>query len=252
MVINPGTPTGSCLVGVSADGTTWKYLEKTAPVGGFKRGVKYVVTVDAADATLENVVVGGSGKVWMDRNLGATKVAASSTDTDAYGYIYQWGRGTDGHQRRESSGTTTTLSNLDDPDHNDFILTSSSPYDWRNPQNHNLWQGASGTNNPCPSGFRLPTYTEIYNEKITWVSNNAAGAFASPLKLTVAGYKLYGDATNVVVGAGSSGYYWTSTVDGTEIWRMEIMGSNMVYPNGRVAFSKYARSYGYSVRCIKD
>jgi hypothetical protein len=50
MVINPGTPTGNCAIGLSADGTTWKYITKTAPVGGFLRGKKYVVSVDAATA----------------------------------------------------------------------------------------------------------------------------------------------------------------------------------------------------------
>ncbi|PKP05708.1 MAG: hypothetical protein CVU10_10180 [Bacteroidetes bacterium HGW-Bacteroidetes-5] len=165
MVINPGTPTGSCLVGVSTDGTTWKYLEKAVPVGGFKRGVKYVVTIDAATATLENVVVGGAGKIWMDRNLGATRVATSSTDAEAYGDLYQWGRLSDGHQIR-TSGTTTTLADSDTPGHNNFIRSSSLPIDWRDPQNDNLWQGVSGTNNPCPSGFRVPTETELNDERL--------------------------------------------------------------------------------------
>jgi uncharacterized protein (TIGR02145 family) len=34
------------------------------------------------------------------------------------------------------------------------------PYDWRVPQNDNLWQGVDGTNNPCPEGWRIPTQTE--------------------------------------------------------------------------------------------
>jgi hypothetical protein len=39
-----------------------------------------------------------TGRVWLDRNLGATRVAASSTDTEARGYYYQWGRNDDGHE----------------------------------------------------------------------------------------------------------------------------------------------------------
>ncbi|MFZ1451482.1 MAG: hypothetical protein WAT20_02205, partial [Ferruginibacter sp.] len=46
-----------------------------------------------------------TGKIWMDRNLGASRVATSSTDDLAYGDLYQWGRLTDGHQNR-TSGTT--------------------------------------------------------------------------------------------------------------------------------------------------
>ncbi len=50
MVINPGTPTGNCAIGLSEDGTTWKYITKTALTGGFLRGKKYEVSVDAATA----------------------------------------------------------------------------------------------------------------------------------------------------------------------------------------------------------
>jgi hypothetical protein len=38
-----------------------------------------------------------TGKVWLDRNLGATQVATSKTDSAAYGHYYQWGRNDDGH-----------------------------------------------------------------------------------------------------------------------------------------------------------
>jgi len=38
------------------------------------------------------------GKTWMDRNLGAYQVATSSTDANAYGDFYHWGRRSDGHQ----------------------------------------------------------------------------------------------------------------------------------------------------------
>ena len=114
--------------------------------------------------------VGGSGGVttvinpitgaeWMDRNLGASRVATAIDDQTSYGYLYQWGRGNDGHQDR-GSGLTTTLSDGDDPGHGFFILTSASPHDWRSTQNDNLWQGVNGINNPCPAGFRVPTEAE--------------------------------------------------------------------------------------------
>jgi len=107
-----------------------------------------------------------TGKVWMDRNLGATRVATSSIDALSYGDLYQWGRDSDGHQIR-TLGTTTTLSVSDIPGHGDFILTSSSPYDWRSGQNDNLWQGVNGTNNPCPAGYRLPTDVEWDDERMS-------------------------------------------------------------------------------------
>jgi len=244
MVIEPGTPTGNCIISISTDGTTWKYISKTAPVGGFKRGIKYVVTVDASSASALETgeVVSLTSRVWMDRNLGASRVAISSTDEDAYGDLYQWGRLADGHQLRTSL-TTDILSISDVPGHSSFITTSSDPNDWRSPQNVNLWQGTSGTNNPCPTGFRLPTHTELNDERLTWSSNNAAGAYSSPLKLTLAGARRRSNGTFNLVG--SYGYYWSSTVNGTYSRFLDIFSSStMMYSD--------ANATAFSVRCIKD
>ena len=81
-------------------------------------------------------------KCWMDRNLGASKIAGSSNDVSAYGDLFQWGRGADGHQIR-TSGMTAILSSSDNPGHSNFITPAASPYDWRSPQNPNLWQGVN-------------------------------------------------------------------------------------------------------------
>lgn len=178
----------------------------------------------------------------MDRNLGASGAATSEDDAEAYGDLYQWGRLTDGHEQRTSS-TTGTLSTTDVPGYGSFILAPSSPHDWRSPQNGNLWQGVSGINNPCPSGFRLPTEAEWEIERASWISNNSAGALASPLKLVPAGYRDLYDGT--LYDAGSFGYYWSSTVNGSNSRYLFFYGGNAnMYSNGR--------AYGYSVRCIKD
>jgi len=191
----------------------------------------------------------------MDRNLGATQVATSSTDYLAYGDLYQWGRASDGHQTivwtssatsdgAEQARKTATLSTTDTPGHDDFIITGYNPYDWRNPQNDNLWQGVSGTNNPCPSGYRLPTEAEWETERTSWSSNNSAGAFSSPLKLPVAGSL---DASNngLLIGAGFHGNYWSSTVSGTYSHHLTFYNSDaFVIGNYRVL--------GLSVRCLKD
>ncbi|MEA3447186.1 MAG: FISUMP domain-containing protein [Bacteroidota bacterium] len=192
----------------------------------------------------EDVVVNPTtGEIWMDRNLGASQVADSSTDVDAYGDLYQWGRGTDGHQIR-TSVTTSTLATSDTPGHGDFIInSSSSPYDWRSPQNDNLWQGVSGTNNPCPSGSRLPTEAELDAERQSWSSNDAAGAFASPLKFPVAGARFGNNGS--LGNTGSYGYYWSSTVGGTDARYLYFYSSD-------ASMSSNRRAYGFSVRCIKD
>ena len=194
---------------------------------------------ESSFGTVENPT---TGEIWMDRNLGASQVATSSTDPDAYGDLYQWGRGTDGHEKR-TSGTTATLSSSDTPGHGDFITTSSEPYDWRNPQSDDLWQGVNGTNNPCPSGYRLPTDAEWEAERLSWSSYDAAGAFASPLKLPVAGSRDFSDGSLYLVG--SYGGYWSSTVDG-------IFVRSMNFNSIGAAMSSNGRAIGSSVRCIKD
>jgi len=198
------------------------------------------------------VDVTSAGQIWMDRNLGASQQATAYNDYQAYGALYQWGRLSDGHEcitwtsstsGTPVNGTTTTNSTTDDPGHGDFILEPNSPYDWRDPQNDNLWQGVSGINNPCPSGYRLPTQTELMTERTSWGSSNNNGAYASPLKLVVAGTRDYSNGTLVNVGGGSG--YWSSTVDGTNARNILINSTNALpYPMYRAA--------GFSVRCIKD
>ena len=181
-----------------------------------------------------------TGKIWMDRNLGATQVATSSTDANSYGDLYQWGRRSDGHQCRTTL-TTSTLSTTDQPAHSSFIFASDFPFDWRSPQNTNLWQGVNGVNNPCPSGYRLPTSIEWEQERQSWTSNNAVGAFASPLKLPVGGIRQASGLDRV----GMEGLYWSSTVSGT----------NFVYLNFESAFANTSAANGiagFCVRCIKN
>jgi uncharacterized protein (TIGR02145 family) len=182
-----------------------------------------------------------TGKIWMDRNLGASQVATSSSDANAYGDLYQWGRRADGHQCR-TSPTTATLSSTDQPAHGDFIFAPNSPNDWRSPQNTNLWQGVNGINNPCPSGYRLPTDAELEAERLSWSQNNSIGAFASPLKLSLAGAR---DISGSFLSVGSGSCYSSSTVSSYESLYLNfyIVGAGMQI---------YNRAHGCTVRCLKD
>jgi len=186
-------------------------------------------------------IVSTTGKTWMDRNLGATQLATSSTDAAAYGDLYQWGRAADGHQIR-TSGTTATLSSSDTPGNALFITNNSGNYNWRSPKNDLLWQGVGGVNNPCPSGFRLPTYAELDAERASWGTQNAAGAFASPLKLTLAGKRDGGNNGSLTY---STGVFWSSTVYADFSGFLSFDANNASMVNS-------IRVYGLSVRCIKD
>ena len=205
-------------------------------------GIFPVGTVNCAGATaVINVTNPTTGKIWMDRNLGASQVATSSTDAASYGDLYQWGRLADGHQCR-TSATTGNLSSVDQPANGNYII-ASSPYDWRSPQNTNLWQGVNGINNPCPSGYRIPTESEINAERLSWSFNTSVGAFSSPLKLPMAGFR---SGTNGVLNnVGTGGHFWSSGVGGTN-------SSNLDFSSSSAGMSYSYRAFGAAVRCIKN
>jgi uncharacterized protein (TIGR02145 family) len=183
-----------------------------------------------------------TGRTWMDRNLGASRVATSPTDKRAYGYLYQWGRTNDEHEKRYSPNTST-LTNIDQPDDGKFILVPNGPYDWRSERNNDLWQGEDGINNPCPSGYRLPTEDEWEAERQSWSSKDAAGAYGSPLKLPLAGFRSRSSGSIFLVD--SVGNYWASSVSGSDAMSLNFLSSN-------ASLYSSNRAHGFSVRCIKD
>lgn len=214
---------------------------------GVKEGTAYLdlcnicVGGNTGNSPCYEEVTSATGRIWLDRNLGASRVATSSRDSAAYGDLYQWGRPRDGHQLRTST-TSFVASGSDTPGHGDFIAAPLSPKDWREPQNDTLWQGLDGTN-PCPQGFRLPTEEELDAEKRSWGSGNKeAAAFASPLKFVVAGKREWEDGTFYTT---PDGFYWSSTVDGSDARYLIIMGDFAFIP-------PFTRASGMSVRCIKN
>lgn len=209
------------------------------PLGG---SLKVIPIFTCPEPTPPAKVVSTTGRIWIDRNLGAARAAESLNDRCAYGDLYQWGRLTDGHEKR-NSGTTTTLSAGDVPGHGLFITNT----DWRATANDNLWHGVGSiNNNPCPSGFRLSTEAEITAEVNSWSSKNAAGAFASPLKLVTAGGRLHHDGSIVYEVEGVKlGAYWSSTVEGEDVRTVKLGAA-------AIEFQGTSRGYGLSVRCIKN
>jgi hypothetical protein len=201
-------------------------------------------TYKGSSVTYGTVYNSTTTKVWLDRNLGASQIATSSTDSAAYGDLFQWGRRDDGHQTR-TSATTGTLSTTDDTTGNaSFILAPSSPFDWRSDNNTNRWNAIPMVNNPCPAGFRPPNETELDAERLSWSSNNSAGAFASPLKMTVAG--LRNAISGSLVSVGTHGVYWSSSVGVNNSPRtIYFYGSGASMINS-------SRAAGLAVRCLKD
>ena len=198
-----------------------------------------------------NTVIGANNRIWMDRNLGATRVAISSSDEEGFGDLYQWGRNSDGHQIK-TSVTSSNLSNTDIVNNALFIISSSVPYDWRAPQNNNLWQGVNGINNPCPKGFRIPTYEEWETEVASWIPqiiNNMPGkginsAYLSTLKLTAPKFRSHLNGNPAIRTE-----YWTSTIPTGSTGAISLV---IDVNNSGFTLSGSYRANGLTCRCIKD
>ncbi len=243
------TTTGGQNIVLNAIGTPFaagdfSYVLNTNPSCDFTRSA-------VAGFTFGTITT-ASGKVWMDRNLGATREAQSSTDFLAYGDLYQWGRNADGHQLINWTGvstgapvndaTTTSLATADQANNSLFIVSSTAPQDWRQGQNNNLWQKATGINNPCPAGFHVPTSTEFANEFTALGITNSNTAFTR-LKLSVSGNRNYSDGA--LSNVGSNGSYWSSTVSGASATSRNFNATGTNASNGN-------RANGLTVRCLKD
>jgi uncharacterized protein (TIGR02145 family) len=216
----------------------------------FSKAMAFTAVCDGTQPTAVVVVTSSTGRIWMDRNLGAKRAATAADDFEAYGCMYQWGRGNDGHASiiwTSSGGTTVngitpTVSSMDTPGHALFITTTGG--NWHSPTNNALWQDTAGVNNPCPPDFRLPTQTEFQAEITAYSITDKSTAYTNGiLKLVTAGNRQYNNGG--VYNANTTGNYWTSTT---------AISPNTVYFSFNNAQSNLpaTRANGLSVRCIKE
>ena len=189
-----------------------------------------------------------TGHKWLDRNLGASQVCTAYNDANCYGDYYQWGRGADGHEDKNSATTSIQATSLP-PKHNKFIKGHSDwvtdiSYDGLHPVSRAYnWSQRDGSS-VCPVGFRVPTSVELKTETIDNGVTNRETAFTSFLKLPSAGYR---DLSAGAFGdVGGIGYMYTSTVKNSSEPFEIYFDTTFI---GFVPSSSFA--YGDSVRCMK-
>jgi len=190
-----------------------------------------------------------TGRVWLDRNLGASQVCTTFNDAACYGDYYQWGRGFDGHQDSGSATTATLATNVNSAG-SSFITSGSSPFDWTTVDSDGSlrlvkWLQTDGSS-VCPAGFLVPNVAELKAETLDNGVTNRATAFSNFLKLPSAGERTrFSGSMNAV---GSWGSMWYSTVTyGDSTSRSFHFDSNLAY-----TFGYGSRASGLSVRCMKD
>ena len=190
-----------------------------------------------------------TGRIWLDRNIGATEVCDSNKDdmSGCYGYYFQWGRGFDGHEQKNSATTSIRVSDLNNSG-DKFIIGS---VDWvaHNIDNNGSirekrWGTLDGSS-VCPLGFRVPTMAEFKAE--TTENNesikNMEDAQNSFLKLPPSG-----DRQNQDGSISSDNYNMTWTLDNssTDEYAYTLhLGYN--YAN----FIIKDKASGLPLRCIK-
>ncbi len=189
-----------------------------------------------------------TGRVWLDRNLGARQVCTSSTDAACYGDLYQWGRAKDGHESR-TSGNKAILATTITPATSMFI-NSKSPWDWTSIDSSgasriDAWANG-GANDICPAGFSVPTEAELAADTISANITGNASAFSSFLRIPVAGYR---DRENGSVSSvRSSAYLWSRSANGVNGRGLNITVSIADFNSN----NSNSRALGFSVRCIRD
>ena len=154
-----------------------------------------------------------NGVKWATRNVDAPGTFAANPEDP--GMLYQWNRN---------------------------IGWSAIPSD-------TTWETA---NDVCPSGWRVPTVAELGSLAASgsqWTTQNGVngrifGSGDNTIFLPAAGYR---NPTNgALASVGTIGYYWSSTVSGTNAFRLSF-GSSFVDPG-----NLDDRAFGFSVRCVSE
>lgn len=141
-------------------------------------------------------------QLWMDRNLGALTRTAG-------GYFYKWGQNVSGTGQGYSS-------------------------------NNNSWQLVNGINNPCPTGFHVPSSTEFDSEF------QASNYNPSYLGIVRDGWW---NGSNFEFTSNGTAGFWTSTVATGNTTSANFVRS---LNNSGFSIAGISRNYAFHVRCIKN
>ena len=198
----------------------------------------------------------------MDRNLGAT--SATPGDVGALGLLYQWGRkdpflsgssisssfqaASTGNWETSSTRITNALA-ISNPT---TFFTGSSNY---LPDAN--WQSKKTAYDPCPAGWRVPDGGEngIWKSagfaKTSFDSTNRGYSFSISSPETTwypaPGYLLCDNGAFAY--SDERGYYWSVTpCDDYRAYYLGFIISNRNF----YLTDAIARSYGFSVRCLKE
>ena len=209
--------------------------------------------------------------IWAPVNCGY-EPATSDSKGYPYGKLYQWGRkygqgyttSYDASVPEMVEGPISAINGQKDIYSNTFFTVSESPYDWTSPQKDDLWNSGTEDNpvkteyDPCPEGWRVPTYAELAHltnssSSFMTVGDQEGRYFcgdytyldnAPQVFFPAAGYRgsYYGDASD---RGYYDGYYWSSCPYGN-------YACLLYFSDGKAIMGYSYRANGYSVRCVQE
>jgi uncharacterized protein (TIGR02145 family) len=204
--------------------------------------------------------------IWAPVNCGYHK------DDYKYGKLYQWGRkygqGYDGDATTptiEEGGISAITGQHKSKSNVFFTSTSEFNYDWLYPQDSKLWNSGTDSNpvktenDPCPEGWRVPTYAELdelNNNYSSWTTddNGRSGRwFSGPNSYTASVPQVFfpaaggrGSYDGTADDRGSDGSYWSSRPYSDYASRLHFDSSSVNMSNA------VDRALGFSVRCVQE
>ncbi|MDR0371929.1 MAG: PKD domain-containing protein [Prevotellaceae bacterium] len=215
-------------------------------VNGTKKRVSLNVKVQDCDCGCGAYISRGVWKAFMCHNLGADETLDPLIPAAGlHGAKYKFGTPKASLTMAQDQSSASTIAN--------WTIAANYPY-----QTSGTWNMT--TNNPCPTGFRVPTVSEwegviANNAKTatgTWAdaaTNFSSGIhFGDRLFLPAAGSRFH--QSGMLSVRGKFGYYWASN-NRNSSGVGEVL--RMVFVDGKPSIdSGGGRQAGYSVRCIAE
>lgn len=143
-----------------------------------------------------------------------------------------------------TSTTSTTLTSGQDASHGSFVTGNNA---WSSGLTNEYWNGLNGINNPCPTGYRLPTNSEI----TSFISSVSGGlktstAYSSVLKMPASMGRSRLDGA--ITMDNTNNLYWMSY--GTGAIGLQFYGGPS--SGGSYSLGGQQINYGGAVRCVQE
>lgn len=265
-ILNAFTDTGSLIISSITIGSEAKNnltaFNNLKIIPGIKYNLKLTITpVDGPLVRLGVFSMRMGGKVWMRHNLGADTNLdpdQSPTVSGLIGNYYQFGRANVVANVNSTNGAISGWNTSQAPDGSWNSGTDASPI--------------KTSNDPCPSGWRIPTRPEIQqlidNTTIdnigTWTNSSTANTIGSAkvfisktnhnAKLTfpATGYRTANNGA--LAWRGGSGDYWSSAVTGSNnLTRLTIIQNGVeIRTNNFGQPNNFSKTTGLTIRCIEQ